>query len=67
VFAVTKDEGHVIVASDIVIVDLRAPAPRAWPLPKTAAIERSPSVSADGARIAWLEGDRVVVGRLLLP
>jgi hypothetical protein len=67
VFAVTRDEGHTITASDLVVVDLRGQTPRLLPLASTTAIERSPSLSADGTTLAWLEGDAVMRARLVLP
>jgi hypothetical protein len=65
-FVRSEDEGHVIVQSDIVVVDLRGKQPRVH-VRKTPAIERSPSVSRDGRTIAFLVEDRLVVAELRLP
>jgi hypothetical protein len=69
-FTVMQDEGHVVTASDVVVVDLvgwtGASAPKATRL-TSARIERAPGVSdvrADGSRVlAFLvdEGDVTLV------
>jgi hypothetical protein len=64
VFLRTSDEGHVTLASDVVIVDLRMAGPVIRPLAKTPQLERAPSLSHDGAMISWIVDDTVVVARL---
>ena len=67
-YAIMQDEGHVITASDVVVVDLdgftaqQAPRATHWP---TGRIERAPGVSdvrPDGSRVlSFVVGDGDVV------
>jgi N-acetylmuramoyl-L-alanine amidase len=62
-YARSRDEGHVIVESDIVVVDLRNKAPVVHVL-SSPRVERAPSLSADGRTIAFVVEDQVVVAEL---
>lgn len=67
IFEVTEDDGHVVVASELYLYEVATD--RVAPLTSTdVVIERRPSFSPDGTRIAFDDNDGgVFVGRLEVP